>query len=115
MKPILKFTAFVLLTGVLCYISCKKEHACENCAVINKRPTANAGPDQIIVLPKDSVSLDGSTPSDQDGTISLYQWTKITGPASADIIKPGSSKTLVKTLAMGVYKFELTVTDNGGL
>ena len=70
MKPILKFTAFVLLTGVLFHLSCKKEYSCEGCRGDNKSPIANAGPDQVITLPTDSVSLDGRQSSDPDGTIS---------------------------------------------
>ena len=36
----------------------------------NKPPTANAGPDQVITLPTDSISLDGSASSDPDGMMS---------------------------------------------
>jgi len=32
----------------------------------NKFPIANAGPDQVITLPTDSVSLDGTSSSDPD-------------------------------------------------
>jgi hypothetical protein len=39
---------------------CKKEYSCEGCINGNKPPIANAGPDQVITLPTDSVSLDGS-------------------------------------------------------
>jgi len=78
-------------------------------------PVANAGTDQTITLPKDSVLLDGSASTDPDGTITSYKWTKISGPVSSNIINPTSSKTSIKSLVMGVYKFELTVTDNGGL
>ena len=48
----------------------------------NKPPTAIAGPDQVITLPTDSISLDGRASSDPDGTISEWLWTKISGPAS---------------------------------
>jgi hypothetical protein len=48
----------------------------------NKPPTAVAGPDQVITLPTDSVSLDGMTSNDPDGTISEWLWKKISGPAS---------------------------------
>ncbi len=51
----------------------------------NKPPTANAGPDQVITLPTDSISLDGSASSDPDGTISERLWTKISGLASFNI------------------------------
>ncbi len=115
MKSLLKFATCILITGVLFFLSCQKEYSCENCSSTNKPPIANAGADQTITLPKDSIVLDGSLSSDQDGTIISHHWTKISGPVSANIIKTDSSKTLVKALLMGIYKFELKVTDNGGL
>jgi hypothetical protein len=95
--------------------SCKKEYSCENCLEANKPPIANAGRDTILILPVDSLVLDGSRSTDSDGQIIKYQWSKIAGPASSSITGPTLVTTLVKTLAIGVYVFELTVTDNGGL
>jgi N-acetylneuraminic acid mutarotase len=109
---------FVLLlsfAGTTFIYSCRRELSCEGCAVNNKPPLAVAGPDQRITLPKDSALLDGSASTDPDGTITSYKWTKISGPVSSNIIRPDSAKTLVKTLVVGLYDFELTVTDNGGL
>ena len=120
MKSTLKFAACILLTGVLFFTSCQKELSCENCGSnpltggTNKPPIANAGPDQTIILPKDSIVLDGSLSSDPDGTIISYHWTRISGPFSANILKTDSSKTLVNGLVMGVYKFELKVIDDKG-
>jgi hypothetical protein len=113
-KPILKFAAFILLSGVLFHLSCKKEYSCENCKG-NKPPIANAGADQIIVLPKDSVMLDGIASADPDGTIVTYKWIKIAGPSSFTIINSQSVQTKVDHLVQGVYQFELKVIDNGGL
>jgi hypothetical protein len=115
MKPIIKFVAFILLIGIVIFISCKKEHSCESCRQKNQPPIARAGNDTTLTLPIDSVQLNGSGSTDPDGTITSYKWTKIAGPASSIIIKADSSKTLVKTVKMGVYKFELTVADNDGL
>ena len=115
MKPVLKLAAYVLLAGVLVHLSCKKEYSCESCSEKNKPPIANAGPDQVITLPTDSVSLNGSSSNDPDGKISEWLWTKISGPASFTIINPTDSTTKVKTLVTGTYLFELKVTDNGGL
>ena len=113
MKKILQYLALIILTVIA---SCKKEMPCEGCATKNnKPPIAIAGPDQVITLPTDSVSLDGRTSSDPDGMISSYLWTKISGPSFFTIIKPSDSITKVKTLVAGNYQFELKVTDNGGL
>jgi PKD domain/Galactose oxidase, central domain len=105
----------LLIVTFAVFNSCQKELSCENCAGSNKPPIAEAGTDLAITLPKDSVLLDGGTSTDPDGTITFYKWAKIGGPVSANINKPDSSKTIIKNLVMGVYQFELTVTDNGGL
>ena len=80
MKPLLKSAAFGLLATVLFYVSCKKEHSCENCIGNNKPPIAHAGKDTTIVLPVDSVILDGRASTDPDNNIVSYAWTKISGP-----------------------------------
>jgi len=114
MKPILKFTACIFLLCGIFLISCKKERSCEGCREKNQPPIARAGNDTAIILPIDSVTLNGSASTDPDGTITSYKWTKVSGPVSSNIGNPDSSKTLVKSLVKGVYKFELTVTDNFG-
>jgi PKD domain/Secretion system C-terminal sorting domain len=79
----------------------------------NIAPTANAGADQTITLPTNSVILSGSG-TDADGTITAYAWTKISGPAAGTITNPNTAATAVTALAAGIYRFELTVTDNNG-
>ena len=81
--------------------------------VINISPTANAGNDQTITLPTNSVNFTGSG-IDPDGTISTYLWTKTSGPTSATITNATSASTSVTGLIQGVYVFELKVTDNYG-
>ena len=116
MKNILKLTLYVLVCLTIFFFSCKKpEVSCEGCRDSNKLPIAIAGPDQVITLPSDSVSLDGSASNDSDGTISEWLWKKISGPASFSIMNAASSKTTVRDLDTGVYRFELKVTDKGNL
>jgi hypothetical protein len=81
-------------------------------AAPNQSPTANAGPDQNITLPTNSVTLNGSG-SDPDGSIAAYSWTKIAGGA-ANIVSANSASTSVTGLSQGSYTFRLTVTDNNG-
>ena len=81
----------------------------------NKAPTAIAGPDQVITLPTDSASLDGTSSSDPYGTISEWLWTKISGPASFTTIDSGWTKTAMRNLSTGIYQFELKVTVDDGL
>jgi hypothetical protein len=116
MKKIIRYIFLIILAGgIVFHSSCKKERLCENCINGNQPPTAIAGPDQVITLPTDSVSLDGRQSSDPDGKISEWLWTKISGPASFTIIKPTDSTTKVKVFVTGTYQFELKVKDNGGL
>jgi hypothetical protein len=84
-----------------------------NPAAINIPPTANAGADQVITLPVNTVTLAGSG-TDPDGTITAYVWTKISGPAAGTITNAAAASTTVTGLVQGVYKFELKVTDNSG-
>ncbi|MDB5203441.1 MAG: C-terminal target protein [Ferruginibacter sp.] len=79
----------------------------------NIPPTANAGTDKVIAFPVSSTTLTGSG-SDPDGTITGYQWTRISGPASGTIVSPASAITNLINLAEGTYQYELKVTDNSG-
>jgi len=99
----------------LIILSCRKESARENKIEDNEPPVANAGADTIVLLPLDSVTLDGSSSNDQDGNINEFLWTQISGPALSAIVNSKSAKTMAKNLIVGVYQFELTVTDDGGL
>jgi PKD repeat protein len=80
----------------------------------NQGPIANAGPDQSIVLPVSSATLNGSASTDPDGTIAKFEWIRLSGPGAANIVTPNSSQTSVGNLVEGVYEFELTVTDDKG-
>ena len=96
------------------YVSCKKEYSCENCIGNNKPPVAHAGKDTTIILPVDSVILDGRASTD-DKKIVSYQWTKISGPDTFKIVQPTAARTTVNKLVKGVFEFELKVTDAEGL
>jgi len=81
----------------------------------NYAPMANAGQDLTIVLPANTVMLDGSRSLDPDNNISTYTWSKISGPASFQITNPESAQTLASSLVEGLYQFELKIADAGGL
>src|SRR5882762_10329985 len=78
----------------------------------NVAPVANAGPDQTITLPTNSVVLNGSG-SDSDGSIISYAWTKISGGA-ATLVNANTANLTASGLVAGTYVFRLTVTDNQG-
>jgi ribosomal protein L14 len=79
----------------------------------NQAPAANAGTDKVITLPVNTTTLTG-TGYDGDGTITGYQWIKITGPTAGTIANATSANATANALVQGVYQFELTVTDNNG-
>lgn len=112
-----KFIFFLSLfiLSMLLFLACKKETSCENCLEDSKPPIANAGKDTLVILPPDSVKLDGSSSYDPDGTISGFLWSKISGPASFTLRTQNAVLTSADSLIQGVYLFELKVIDNSGL
>ena len=115
MKKIFLLLLITSFVGVIIFISCKKDPLCEGCINGNRPPIANAGPDQVITLPTDSISLDGSASHDPDGTINIFIWKKISGPVSGSLGIAITSRTNAKNLVEGNYQFELKVTDDRGL
>ena len=80
----------------------------------NLAPVADAGPDSITVLRLDYFMLNGSA-FDAEYGISTINWEKVAGPSVYFIQRPDSLATMVRNLVNGIYKFQLTVTDLGGL
>ena len=109
-----RYSLYLALAWLVISISCRKEYSCEKCNE-NKPPIANAGSDAKLLLPLDSLMLDGTASSDRDGKIIAWEWTKISGPVPVTISFPKAVQTRVKHLVKGQYQFELKVTDDGGL
>lgn len=61
----------------------------------------------------DSVVLNGSGSTDPDGSIVKYEWTQVSGNATA-ILNANNVKATVKFTIDGTYVYQLTVTDNQG-
>ena len=77
MKPIIKFTAFILFAALVLFTSCKKTPFVQQVItppppplIGNRAPIANAGVDQTINLLIDSLFLNGSLSS------ALHLWSK---------------------------------------
>jgi hypothetical protein len=113
MKKLFYGLRFLLVIESLSFFSCHKP-GIERCPDNNRPPIANAGPDQVISLPKNNVLLDGSS-TDPDGNITNYNWIKISGPSSFNITKANSVLTQVSDLVDGAYLFELRINDGCGL
>jgi hypothetical protein len=80
----------------------------------NKIPIANAGAD--ITVPKSwnyNPWVYGTYSKDPDGWIAKFKWTCVSG-SPYTIVTPDAGKTRLDNLAVGVYVFRVTVTDNKG-
>ena len=80
----------------------------------NASPVANAGADQTITAPTNTVNLNGSASFDPDGTISAFSWVMISGPGAVTITSANIANPTITGLIPGVYIFQLTVTDSVG-
>jgi hypothetical protein len=81
---------------------------------VNTAPKSFAGPDQVIFFPTNFCILNGNA-SDAENNIRAVLWRKVSGPPSFLIEHPNSIFTKLSDLEIGVYQFELTVTDSLGL
>ncbi len=117
---VLKKAVFIIsMLTIIGLSGCKKEHSCEGCLNTdqppNHPPVANAGSDTTIMLPGNTVNLNGGLSFDPDNNITGYLWTKISGPSSFNITDANVVQTPVINLVQGVYLFELKVTDADAL
>ncbi|MCD9017741.1 alpha/beta fold hydrolase [Parachryseolinea silvisoli] len=83
-----------------------------NPAAVNAPPVVNAGADQIITLPQSSTIVTG-TASD-DGTISQYLWSQVSGPSSTISDTQLPQITVSGLSQPGVYVYRLVATDDKG-
>ncbi|TDU34167.1 PKD domain-containing protein, partial [Gelidibacter sediminis] len=80
--------------------------------VIESRPpNVNAGLDQTIVLPENSITQNGSG-NDPDGGSVSFLWTQISGPNTATLVGADTADLTANDLIVGTYVFNLTVTDD---
>ncbi|XP_019379267.1 PREDICTED: dyslexia-associated protein KIAA0319 homolog isoform X2 [Gavialis gangeticus] len=79
-------------------------------------PHAHAGGKHVLVLPNNSVTLDGSKSTDDQGIMS-YLWIRDgQSPAAGDVIHGSDHKPVLQltNLVEGTYIFHLKVTDAKG-
>ncbi|MBK6266508.1 gliding motility-associated C-terminal domain-containing protein [Marivirga sp. S37H4] len=79
----------------------------------NDPPSADAGDDQEVTLPDNSITLVGSG-TDSDGTVESYLWKQTSGPTTATTTDLSLAELTITELVQGAYVFKLTVTDNDG-
>ncbi len=81
---------------------------------VNIPPVANAGSGITITLPVNTATLDGSSSTDADGTITAYSWTQVSGPNTAGATGASTATISLTGLIVGDYVYQLQVTDNSG-
>ena len=81
---------------------------------VNRPPTVDAGPDQTITLPTDTVSLNGIATDDGLPVTSTLAttWTKISGPGSVAFANPNNPVTSATFTEPGTYVLRLTANDS---
>jgi hypothetical protein len=75
-------------------------------------PTVDAGPNRVVLLPQNTVMLNGS--ATDDGTIESVQWTQLQGPNAATLSDANTEKLTASGLTSGTYVFQLKATDDDG-
>ncbi len=85
-----------------------------NAETINQSPAVNAGADQTITLPADTVNLDGTITDDglpnPPGSVSTA-WSKISGPGTVIFGSSNSADTTAIFSVAGTYLLRLTADD----
>uniref|UniRef100_A0A8C7FGS5 PKD/Chitinase domain-containing protein n=1 Tax=Oncorhynchus kisutch TaxID=8019 RepID=A0A8C7FGS5_ONCKI len=82
--------------------------------VSNGAPVAIVGPNRQLTLPVTSVTLDGSSSTD-DHAVTSYHWDTIRGPPGSRTQGVDKPIAIVTSLRAGRYTFSLTVSDQEGL
>ncbi|MGH8531264.1 MAG: PKD domain-containing protein [Gammaproteobacteria bacterium] len=80
----------------------------------NSAPVVDAGPDRTIYEPG-SASLDGTVTDDglPPPPVLTTNWSKFTGPGTANFASPSAVDTTVSFSATGTYQLLLTADDGG--
>lgn len=122
MKQKLKIAICVLIAGITAFTSCRKQSSPAAPLPVKHSPIANAGPDQFFLFPPPTViTLDGSASTDPDGGALTYQWSRISGPVSIWIANNSTGTTEIRSVILGlqieigIYEFELKVTNANGM
>ncbi|KAL6099503.1 kiaa0319l [Pungitius sinensis] len=79
------------------------------------RPVANAGPNQVIQLPRNSITLYGNQSTDDHDSLS-YEWSLSPESKGKVVEMQGVRTPILQLSAMeeGDYTLQLTVTDSAG-
>jgi hypothetical protein len=113
-QPFARFTArrsgeYALKLTVTERANRGKHDAAVTVKVKNVAPVASAGAPREIH--RESVSLDGSGSSDENGDPLTYSWSQTSGPAPLEISDPTAPKPEIRGVRPGRYTLALVVND----
>jgi endoglucanase Acf2 len=75
------------------------------------QPIAEAGANQVIVLPQTTTALNGTASSDPLGGTLTYSWTQVYGPSTLQFTNNTVAQPTVSGLQQGVYLIKLVVNN----
>jgi hypothetical protein len=80
---------------------------------LNQPPSVDAGPDQTITFPTDTVTLTGIVSDDglPAGSILTISWSQVDGPAAVEFGSPDQAETTARFTVAGDYLLRLTASD----
>jgi RHS repeat-associated protein len=80
---------------------------------INRPPAVNAGPDQTLTLPSDTVGLSGVASDDglPEGSSLSLLWSKVSGPGPVTFGSPAAAATSATFTEPGTYVLRLRASD----
>ncbi|MGO8837917.1 MAG: PKD domain-containing protein [Limisphaerales bacterium] len=80
---------------------------------VDDPPAVEAGPDQLIILPTNTVSLAGSVVFDAfPGTVDTVVWSQVNGPGTVTFSDPSNPMTLAAFNTNGIYRLRLYASDS---
>jgi RHS repeat-associated protein len=79
----------------------------------NNPPTVNGGPDQVVILPNLTASLQGTATDDGYPTGSTFSvgWSKVSGLGTVTFANPTQAATTATFSGAGTYVLRLTASD----
>lgn len=83
-------------------------------ALTNRKmaPSVDAGADQVVLLPGESVVLNGTAQAYTGSTVVKYEWKQLDSNAPVLFSRNDAAATVVSGLRAGTYQFQLTATDD---
>ncbi len=79
----------------------------------NQAPVVNAGPNQTITLPMNTVTLNGTVTDDglPNNTLTI-SWSQVSGPTGVTFSSPNTAVTQATFPGAGTYVLQLTANDS---